>query len=287
MFGIRTKPRCVVLGAGPAGLLAAHAAERRGLEVTVYTEPDISGQPKSSELHGCQYLHSYIPGIEGLRTKGQQVQYLLDGTVEGYRRKVYGDGWDGQVSPDEYGPEASHYAWNLRHAYDQLWENWKDRIEPRHVSPQSAAALADIKGLLVLCTIPARSLCLNPEEHRFATQQVWAKGGIGPNWRPNGGENVPASLRALPYYAPEHTVQCNGNEAPHWYRAATVFGHSTLEWPAGARPPISGVVKVEKPLRTNCDCHMTNGHWHRLGRYGQWSKSVLVHEAYFEALVLR
>lgn len=264
------KRLAVVLGAGPAGLLAAHAARELGYEVQVFTAPDKDGKPKKSELHGCQYLHAWIPGL-GLPMRGKMVQYLLNGDPEDYRRKVYGDGWNGQVSPDEYGPERAHPAWDLRQAYDALWEHWHDKITPLNITPKMAERVALTRGQHVLCTVPVKSLCLAPEDHKFVTQTVWAMGErFG-----DGAEPV----YPLPYRAPDMTVQCDGEDAPRWYRAATVFGVSTLEWPGGAKPPISGVTAVSKPLSTDCTCH-TGPRWHRVGRYGLWRKGVLVHTAY-------
>jgi hypothetical protein len=268
------KPVVTILGAGPAGLLAAHAAEKAGREVRVFTRAFADGRPQKSELHGCQYLHAHIPGIT--RKEGAKVSYQIEGTPEAYRAKVYGANWNGSISPDEFGPEEDHYAWDMRAAYDTLWERWYDRIGGIEITPTVAGDMSHARGHTVYCTVPARSLCLMPDEHKFATQDVYAMG--------TRDDSVP--YWSLPYIAPAMTVLCNGNNAPRWYRAATVFGQSTLEWPAGARPPITGVVRVEKPLRTDCDCHVSE-RWHRLGRYGKWQKGVLVHSAYFEALTLR
>lgn len=271
------KKTAIVLGAGPAGLLAAHAAERKGWAVQVISAPNLAGEPQKSELHGCQYLHTHIPGVTADGNgPGRKVSYRLLGTVDQYRRKVYGDAWSGSVSPDEYGPETDHYAWDLRQAYDQLWERWHSRIAAISVTPELATALSKDVASRVLCTIPAPALCLRPQEHKFETQDIWAmgtNGSVGMEW-PDG-----RVVNKLPYIAPDMTVQCNGEDAPRWYRAATVFGQSTLEWPDGPKPPISGVVRVQKPLSTDCDCHRGR-RWYRLGRYGQWRKGVLVHEAY-------
>jgi hypothetical protein len=260
-----------VLGAGPAGLLAAHAAEREGRDVRIYTRPDLDGNPQKSELHGCQYLHAYIPDA-GIPRAGRTVKYLLHGSAADYRRKVYGDHWTGDVSPDEFGPEAYHQAWDLRMLYDHLWAKWYDRMLALEVTPnmvQRSSAMAG-KGQIVFSTVPAKALCLRPDEHKFVTQPIWAMGSrYGYDAR-------------MPYQAPDMTVECNGEDGPRWYRAATVFGHSTLEWPAGAKPPVSGVVPVQKPLSTDCSCHLSP-RWHRLGRFGKWQKGYLVHHAYQEA----
>jgi hypothetical protein len=263
LFG---KKKVTILGAGPTGLLAAHAAEKRGWEVQVFSAPDLDGTPKKSELHGCQYLHQAIPEL----TDGQEgtyVKYLLDGDADQYRKKVYGWSWDGTVSPDEYGPERSHYAWDLRRAYNALWAYWEPRIEAVQVTPGLAVSMADNRKGVKLTSIPAPALCLEPGLHKFTSQTIYAM----------GTREDDAPQYDLPYLAPKNTVQCNGYDAPRWYRAATVFGQSTLEWPGGARPPISGVATVQKPLSTDCTCHPDMV---RLGRYGQWTKGVLVHEAY-------
>lgn len=267
-----------VLGAGPAGLLAAHAAERKGWSVHIFTAPDEFGEPKKSELHGCQYLHSSIPRLT-YTIDGMPVRYLLDGSAEGYRRKVYGDNWAGQVSPDEFGPEKDHYAWDLRRAYDELWDRWRPHMLSRTFTP--AIAAMTYSWHRVLCTVPAPALCLQPEDHKFVTQDIWAMGT--PSIPEGSSRSEP--YWTLPYTAPDNTVQCNGEDAPRWYRAATVFGASTIEWPAGPKPPISGVVAVKKPLSTDCECHVGK-RWVRLGRYGKWQKGVLVHTAFEEVLDL-
>lgn len=270
------KKKVTILGAGPSGLLAAHACEERGWEVQIYSAPGSDYLAKKSELHGCQYLHGYIPGTV-LGTAGKAVRYLLEGSSEDYRRKVYGDNWSGEVSPDEYGPEKTHFAWDLRAVYDEMWERWQSRISPINVTPKMASEAARVRHQIVLSTVPAPALCLKPEEHKFVSQTVWAMGSVT--------DPTKAQWR-LPYYAPDMTVQCNGNDGPRWYRAATVFGASTIEWPQGPKPPINGVKAVSKPLSTNCDCHVKPGRWHRLGRYGKWQKGVLVHEAYGEVFTL-
>ena len=267
------KKRVVVFGAGPAGLIAAQAAEDAGREVFVFTAPDARGNPRKSELHGCQYLHAPIPRFSRDASGPQRlVRYHLKGSSEDYRRKVYGDNWDGEVSPDEYGPEQDHYAWDLRDTYDRLWGAWFSRITAMDLSPRMAGGLSEVRGQISLCTVPAPALCLHPDEHKFVSQGIWAMGSRVPS-----GNETPENY--LPYRAPDMTVECNAEVAPRWYRAATVFGHSTIEWPAGPKPPISGVVAVNKPLSTDCTCH-GRPTWHRIGRYGEWRKGVLTHSVY-------
>lgn len=278
----RSRNTVVVLGAGPAGLLAAHAAEQLGYRVEVLSasgeDPRVA---RKSELHGCQYLHSAIPGLTG--SAGRAVRYTLSGSTEGYRRKVYGENWQGQVSPDEYGPEGNHLAWDLRKAYDELWSRWAEHITPMEMHPGMVRMLLDSPSITILSTIPAPALCLDMENHKFASQRVWAMGTHEASYRWTE-HPMPETVAVLPYRARNMTVECNGHRDTGWYRAATVFGASTLEWPGERKPPVAGVVLVNKPLSTDCTCHENSGQFYRLGRFGQWRKGVLVHEAYFRAL---
>lgn len=269
MFG--KKPhRLYVFGGGPAGCLAALAGIEAGLDVVVFTAPGDDGKPRKSELFGCQYLHSPIPFYaEG---PGTPIDYrLVGGTSDEYRRKVYGEGWDGSVSVDEYGPAQPHRAWDLRSAYDALWGSLmtKGIISATELSPRNVAPFYNDRQGVVISTIPAPALCLHPEEHKFITQEVWAMGSTP--WR------------SLPYEPTANTVECNAADAPRWYRAASVFGHSTLEWPGGPKPPIAGIAAVSKPLGTDCDCWTGGRRWHKMGRYGAWQKGVLVHQVYEQA----
>jgi alanine dehydrogenase/PNT-like protein len=265
----RKARKVLVMGAGPAGLLAAHAANRLGYEVTVFSAPDKTlNRPAKSELYGCQYLHERIPEL-GLG-EGRAVHYdLTGGSPTEYRVKVYGSMYAGKVSPDEFGPEAPHQAWDLRQAYNELWKHWGKKIVPIRMTPEMGTSFGGDPNTMKICTIPAPVLCRRPEEHKFLTQDVWAMG------------SAPGNI--LPYVAPDMTVQCNAADAPRWYRAATVFGQSTLEWPQGAKPPITGVAAVSKPLSTDCDCHVGK-RWMRVGRFGKWTKGVLAHTAYYETM---
>jgi hypothetical protein len=228
-----------------------------------------------SDLYGCQYLHAYIPGIGMMKDGWRPVKYQLEGPTDGYRRKVYGDSWSGSVSPDEFGPEEDHRAWDLRHAYNNLWEVWGHQVIPTEMNAVNVQSFFGDPGAITLSTLPVPTLCRDMENHKFSSRAIWAMGSRGLNQ---------AQYR-LPYIAPDDTVQCNGWRDTAWYRAATVFGYSTLEWPGGRKPPIAGVVRVSKPLSTDCTCWQ-GPRAHRLGRFGKWEKGVLVHTAYFDALKL-
>lgn len=266
-----SRKQIFVLGAGPAGLLAAEAAHERGYEVQVVSKPGPAGKPAKSQLYGCQYLHAPVPRTLPFAGHARKVDYMLVGSSDGYRDKVYGRDYIGPVSPDEFGPMQNHEAWDIRRVYDELWLRWSPSIMPVRITPQKVEEMLGYKVKHVLSTIPATMLCTD-EEHKFPAAQIWAF-GESPN-------------RISPISIKPFTVVCNGEPGQAWYRAANVFGYTTVEWPASRKPPIDGVVPVFKPLRTDCDCWLKDSRFKRLGRFGKWQKGVLVHEAYEEALRL-
>lgn len=249
--------RVAVLGCGPAGLIAAHGVATAGHDVRVFS------RKRKSELYGAQYLHRPIPGISH-PLDFVQVSYQLRGTVIGYREKVYGKSLNCDIQSSVEALETDHEAWDIREAYDTLWDGYKSSILDIDLSEYGAIDYV-IKGAeLVISSVPAPLLCLR--DHPFTATQVWA-----------AGEAHDRGI-TLPYHCPDNTVICNGEESPAWYRQSNVFGVKTVEWPFHVkRPPVGQPAAVNKPLRTNCDCYAAIV---RVGRYGRWQKGALSHEAY-------
>lgn len=249
-----------VLGCGPAGLVAAHAASRAGHDVCIFSKA------RKSEMFGAQYLHEPIPGIEP--GPSIDVSYRLRGTASEYRRKVYGPDYDGAVSPEDLG--ESHKAWDIRTTYDALWERYGERVNDTVIRWGTVRDLLKAYDV-VLSTIPATQLCHKTEDHTFAAQNIWAYG------------DAPARGQRLHSPVPEGSIVCNGKLIPSWYRASKIFGHATLEWsmrdPHAASMVPAGASVVQKPLWTDCTCFPAVK---RFGRYGRWQKGVLVHHTYAE-----
>lgn len=245
--------RVLVLGCGPAGLMAVHAAAKADCDVIVVSKA------QKSPMLGAQYLHSPIPDATPADSEFQ-VQYNLWGTTEEYRRKVYGSKWDGSVSPEDL--SETHQAWDIRTTYDWLWACYASYIKDWDASPAAlTAVLANLEPDLCVSTIPAPLLC--GEGHQFAYTTIWA------------------TNKAFAQGMPDNTVVCNGQDVPSWYRASRIQGHENTEWAASAvvKPPFKGVAEVTKPLKTQCICFPDVV---RAGRYGEWTKGVLSDSAYWK-----
>ena len=258
--------KVLILGCGPAGLMAAAAAEASGLE------PIIASKKRKSEMYGAQYLHRPIPGFSP--DMGFEVKYRLDGSTEDYRRKVYGDERV-SVSPEDL--DEDHEGWDIRITYDNLWRKYVDSIEDTpfssagevHEFVWSVLGAAGTGTTHVVSTIPAPVLCTNPG-HVFPSQKVWAIGDA-----PERGSFCPIQVAQM------NEVICSGSKDVSWYRTANILGYRTAEWPEKKRPPLEGVAEVHKPIGTNCDCLPIA---HRMGRYGAWTKGILSHESYYGTL---
>lgn len=262
----RRNRTAAVLGCGPSGLFAAHALVQRGWDVTIFSKK------RRSEMFGAQYLHRAIPGLVDA-TAGRQIEYkLIGGSTFDYMDKVYGRRSGITVSPEELA--GSHLAWDIRAAYYTAWELYKDLIQNTGILTagwiSSLADSGDYKT--VISTIPADALCEKLDEHTFDSQRVWSVGDA-----PERGIFCPVT-EAAPFQ-----VICNASRDSGWYRNANVFGYRTAEWAGDRCPPIEGIAPVSKPIATNCDC---NPGVVRLGRYGEWRKGVLSHEAYEKAAKL-
>lgn len=265
--------RVAVLGCGPAGLVAAHAATMAGCDVTVYS------RKRKSEMFGAQYLHAPIPGMTD--NAPVLVQVELIGTHEQYRDKVYGDNAAEVNSVSTEDLPHPHDAWNIRHTYDNLWTAYHDIIRDYDVGSSLVSGLVDGYDL-VLSTIPAPALCHAGSGHQFLEQAIWALGDA-----PERGKFVKDMVDSA-RMVPKNIIVCNGLPEPAWYRTANVFGHTTVEWPQITAPSLNMFVQAEaslvgKPISTDCDCHPEIT---RLGRYGQWRKGVLVHHVYDEAMAV-
>lgn len=249
-FQVGLPGEVAVLGCGPAGLLAAHAVSLEGLQ------PRIFSMYRRSPIGGAQYLHAPIPELTGDEPDGY-VTFVKDGTRDGYAKKVYGRP-DAEVSWDLF-EAGDHQVWNMRLAYDLLWQRYERHITDAQVHPRHLDGLARLFPLTLSC-IPAKTLCMLPGRHRFTDQLVYIS---------TGDEQAPPR---------DMTIVYNGELDIPWYRGSRIFNTPGVEWPEA--PEGLAAHRIHKPLWTNCDCHPDLV---RLGRYGAWQKSLLIHDAFFGA----
>jgi len=249
----------VILGCGPSGLAAATAVVRSGLTVMLVSNTD-----RRSRQYGCQYLHAPVPGYE--QVPHTVVNYTLRGTPEQYRYKVYGDGWMGKVSPEDFVGE--HEAWDIRMTYSAMWMHLHETpgqvqflIAPTISDGELPTEVRRANPSVMISTIPAPALC-SDRRHIFRHHVIYATGSMTQ-------EN-----------SVDDTIVCDGTDEHTWYRSACVFGYRTTEW---SQRPSNGesLAAVAKPLSTDCTCHPEIS---RIGRYGKWEKSYLVHKAYPEVM---
>lgn len=258
--------RVLVLGCGPAGLLAAHAGRLAGHEVSV-----ISKKVKS-RLGGAQYLHHEIPELTTEEPQGWLTVHAV-GTREGYAAKVYGDP-EAEVSWDLFVGKMDLPVWDIVDLYNVLWEEWESRVVDSSIGPGLMNEGFVLGGWatfdFIVSTIPVPAICVN-KVHTYTDQRV----AVAPIWQ--GGDLVRDEMN--------HSIIYNGVKHLAWYRSSHIFGRAMTEWSmAGVTDPEAMFTQddkklVIKPLATDCDC------WPqiiRAGRYGKWSKGDLVTDAFDE-----
>ncbi len=245
--------KAAVLGCGPAGLLAAHA-----LWTVHDIEPSIFAKGPRSEIHGAQYLHVPVPGLTQ-REPDATLTFQHWGVAEEYAMKVYNDA-AAPTSWRAFGEEVP--IWSMQGIYGELWMLYKDLITFVNLTSHELSTIEDTHDIII-STVPAHVLCTR-QEHNFEQANVWV---------------TDSAQERVPY----NGIVLNGIYGDTWYRSSDIMGYASTEWPgtlfdyqvseldAGAR------VRVTKPLRTNCDCRPQIV---RAGRFGEWRKGVLVHDAY-------
>lgn len=247
--------KVVILGCGPAGLLAAHGAS---LALDGQAEITIVSIKQKSVMAGAQFIHEEIPGID---VPGFAIQLLKLGTKEGYAQKVYGDP-NHPCSWDNY-DRGLVPAWPMKAIYEELWDRYEDKIIDMKIDRDVLDSIEDGNADYLISSIPAPTLC-RLEHHSFESSAV--KIVVWP-------ESVAGAV-----------ITYNGDPNYQEYRMSFMFGQMAMEYPIHAELRSfwtlgKKVVHVEKPQSNNCTCR---DQWRRVGRYGRWQRGVLVHHAFQE-----
>lgn len=261
--------KVIVLGNGPAGLMAAQAAYMRGVE----TIEIVSESTKPSIISGAQYLDRHIPGVTDPAAADSYVTFYKKGKREGYAEKIYGND-QAPTSWDKYEPLVQYPLWYLREAYKQLWMRFERRMSQGRVDANYIAALLDTNYDLVISTIPLPTICYNPT-HEFESQPVVIYDGIPPV-----GKKL-SFLAQAPMK--DNFIVYSGKRKDPWYRCSRICGLDSTEYPRKAdMQPDPEARYINKPLRTTCDCwDWPQGQRMLLaGRFGMWDKNQLVSSAF-------
>jgi hypothetical protein len=244
--------KVVILGCGPAGLLAAHAAN------LLRMQPKIYALMKPSVINGAQFVHG-DEAIHGLECgEPSVVTYSKLGTRDGYAQKVYGSA-DAPCSWDSF-PEGDQKAWSMHDIYQTLWALYSDAVTDLRVFGSDIAPL-EKEYDLVISTIPRMTICV--KRHDFTSQRVLFREGV-------------------PFRREGNWIEYNGEPTTPYYRTSSLFGHASTEFgEVGSwTVPPAGLQQGIKPLGHDCDCHPKTKF---VGRFGRWEKGVLVHHAFQEA----
>jgi hypothetical protein len=246
--------KVIVIGCGPAGLAAAHAAVGQGADVTIYAPGGMTPQ------RGPLLLQRPIPGINTEQPNGTIHQIVIGGSILDYRYKLYGDvniGINGDVL------QKCYHAWDHFETYQRLWNTYGDLVVTRWVKRNALATMHE-EADLVVSTASARSMCRSGQ---------MLGGGVH--------EFKCARVAVTPYTSypdqPDNTIIFNANPDAPWVRSSLVFGVPVTEWIPSLAP--NDATLIEKPIATDCRCYP---HVLRTGRFGAWRNETWVDTAYWD-----
>jgi hypothetical protein len=270
--------KVAVIGCGPAGLAAAHAAYGLGAEVTIFS-PGVK-----SPQRGPLILQRPIPGITTDHPDGYIRQIVVGGSILDYRYKLYGD-ININLGRDHMLKEGYH-CWNHIKAYDKLWrlymgndpdlpdENWNGRATriDGMVRPTLLLSMITHRDYdLIVNTAPLIDLC-----RKVPSRMVQGKLVSMHDFR---YKKVQITMGYSYPDQPEDTTVFNAGDDYPWVRSAWLLGNSCTEWQLGEAPKHLNPITIRKPIGHNCNCYPTVL---GTGRFGAWRNEVWVDTAYYD-----
>lgn len=240
--------KVAVIGCGPSGLAAVHAAVGLGAEVR------IMAPKRKTPQNGPVTLQRPIPGINTNHPDGYVRQLVIGGSILDYRLKLYGD-VNVNINGDILRP--GYDTWRVKEAYDKMWDLYSDLIENVQLLSYEVDWLGSINDL-VINSAPLRQFCKWPDEHSH--------------------RSVPIALKFDTSYPdqPDNTIIYNAG-AGQWVRSSSIFGVKVTDYKVEDCPEPDLI--IQKPLGTDCDCHPRVL---RVGRYGKWHNLAWIDSAYAE-----
>lgn len=260
-----------ILGIGPAGLAAAHACRLAGVPFALF-----SRDLHASRLGGAQFLHRPLPLVND-EAPDFKLLYTIVGTADIYKEKVYGNEPVPFVSFKNQEPGTVVPAWSLPLTYERLFEELvgTNQVNQADVNPyvlNEWQASGDFA--FIVSSVPKPAICRthygfeDGRAHLFVSQTV---------------RIMNESVLGTSF---DNTIIYDGTHNVSWYRTSRINGVGSTEWGEGAPeklPYEEPIVKVSKPIRTDCTC------WQNaavpvinVGRFGTWSKGELVHNAFIK-----
>lgn len=247
--------RVAVIGCGPAGLAAAHAAYGLGAGVTIYS-PGVKSPQK-----GPLVLQRPIPAITTTHPTGYIKQIVVGGSILDYRYKLYGDiniSIQGDILKEGY------HCWDHIEAYDTMWglymtpgNGLASHVNRMITGPELQELHIHVD--LVVNTAPLRGLCFSNHEFTYKAVDITM------------GHSYPGQ--------PEDTTIFNAGDEYPWVRSAWLLGNSCTEWLAGIAPKILDPFTIRKPIKHNCTCFPNVL---GTGRFGAWRNETWVDTAYYD-----
>lgn len=247
--------KALILGCGPSGMIAAHAASEFGAEITIVSDTKIK-----SAIYGAQALYKPIPRITSAVPEGV-IHALFLGEKSVYQEKIYGD-------PDRdsaWGLKdgiLDEPIWNLHHAYNLLWDRYVGAIAIEHVTRKVLFDfIVSNEWDYIFSSIPATGLC-EDRIHEFSTYEV---------------RILRQSQQQRLFPGESNICIYNGLREDTWFKFSHYFGRNNgFEMPSWNKA--EGSVLIKKPVGTNCDCW--TGSITRIGRYGTWDVRTHMHDSW-------
>lgn len=243
--------KVIVIGCGPAGLAAAHAAVGLGADV------EIIAPKEKTRQEGPLLMQRPIPGINTGHPDGTIHQIVIGGSILDYRYKLYGD-INIRINGDML--EPAYHAWKHRETYDELWLKYADLIRDHYVTPYELSSMHE-QADLVVSTANIRLLCKS--------------------WTNNVHHFVNKKVAITPYTSypdqPDNTIIFNASPDTDWVRSSRIFGVPVTEWPCDKGP--KGARVISKPISTDCNCYP---HVLRTGRFGKYHNETWIDTAYWD-----
>ena len=260
--------KIAVLGAGPSGMMAAHAASEFGHHITILDkEPD-----KTRRNSGVFFLHDDCNlALDEVHLKqrvlGAFGKKNADDISRAYGVKVYGRALPKtSIISAMRAENANVIGYNAEQAIDRLWDLYGSQVKPYEFlgSTLSEEALFN-RYDKVISTIPAK---LWYPSHAYSSVTTWIKIGTAPK--------------------DEGFIFYNINPHSKWYRCSAMLGTFVQEYGAGFKPhmaypysyvfrTVTKVIGVDRPFPETNNLFL-------VGRYGAWDKSCLTHNVYHRTL---